>query len=86
MNSPTPKPETVDAALARLNRALESPRTLAQKAIADHYGHTEPTPWINRHDDKGAPTLNVDQSLSRSEPQHAPRYQIQRRRRLLWWR
>lgn len=76
----------VTTVLARLDRALEHPRTLAQRAVVEHRSSSEPKPWINAHDVHGAPTLDIDSVVSRSEPQYAPRYRVQRRRRLLWWR
>lgn len=76
----------VTTALAQLDCALESPRVLAQRAIAEHRNSAEPKPWINAHDVHGAPTLDIDSVVSRSEPQHAPRYRVERRRRLLFWR
>lgn len=76
----------ITTALAQLDRALESPRVLAAKAVAEYRTDDEPKPWINAHDVHGAPTLDIDSVVSRSEPQHAPRYRVERRRRLLWWR
>ena len=57
-----PDPEVAEA-LERLDRALEHPRILAAKAVAEFRGRELSQPWINRHDDKGAPTLNPDAVL-----------------------
>lgn len=81
-----PDDPDVTTALARLDRALEHPRLLAQRAIAEHRNDDEPKPWINAHDVHGAPTLDIDSVVSRSEPQHAPRYRVERRRRFIFWR
>lgn len=77
----------VTAALQRLDRALEHPRVLAAKAVAEFRGQVQAGPWINRTTGSGAPLLNRDAVLAASQPNHAPnvsgiRYQSLLRRLL----
>lgn len=53
----------IHTALQQLDRALESPRVLAAKAVAEYRGR-ELGPIINQHDSQGAPTLDTDTVLS----------------------
>ena len=82
-------PEVAEA-LERLDRALEHPRILAAKAVAEFRGRELSQPWINTTTGSGAPLLNRDATLAASEPHHAPNVSEMRRRsllrRLLRWR
>lgn len=60
----TPSDPDIHTALQRLDRALTPAPVLATKAVERYYGRGQATPWINRHDDKGAPTLDTDTVLS----------------------
>lgn len=81
----TPDPEVAEA-LERLDRALTHPRILAAKAVAEFRGRELSQPWINTTTGSGAPLLNRDAVIRASEPNHAPRVEVKRRRRLIWWR
>lgn len=90
--TPTPKAindPDVTAALQRLDQALESPRILAAKAVAEYRGRQLTTPWVNTTD-SGAPLLDRDAVIRASEPRHAPNVSQQHPRsllgRLLFWR
>lgn len=80
----TPEPEIVDATLKRIERASEYPSTLAAKAVAEFRGRqtAQTVPWVNQRD-TGSPLLDRDAILRSSEPNHAPKVEIKRRRR--WW-
>ena len=82
-------PEVAEA-LERLDRALEHPRILAAKAVAEFRGRELSQPWINTTTGSGAPLLNRDAVVHSSEPRHAPNVSEMRRRsllrRLLRWR
>lgn len=77
-----PDPEVAEA-LERLDRALEHPRILAAKAVAEFRGRELSQPWINTTTGSGAPLLNRDAVVHASEPRHAPNVSEGRRRTLL---
>lgn len=75
----------VATALNQLDRALTPAPVLAAKAVAEFRGQQAPQPWINRTTGSGAPLLDRDAVLRASEPNHAPKVEIKRRKRR-WWR
>lgn len=81
----TPTDTDIKEALQRLDRALTPAPVLAAKAVAEFRGQQAPQPWINRTTGSGAPLLDRDAVLRASEPNHAPKVEIKRRRRW-WWR
>lgn len=77
----------VTAALDQLDRALESPRVLAAKAVAEFRGQqtAQTTPWVNQRD-TGAPLLDRDAVVRGAQPDYAPNVSDGRRRpSLLRW-
>lgn len=74
----------ITTALTQLDRALESPRVLAAKAVAEYRGRVS-GPVSNQHDDRGGRRLDVDDVVRASQPDYAAGSN-RRRRRLLWWR
>lgn len=81
----TPTDNDVHEALQRLDRALTPAPVLAAKAVAEFHGQQAPKPWINRTTGSGAPLLDRDAVLRASEPNHAPKVEVKRRKRR-WWR
>ena len=83
-----PTKDEINDALQRLDRALTPAPVLAAKAVEAFRGQQAPQPWINRTTGSGAPLLDRDAVLAASQPNHAPKVEVKRRRslRLLFWR
>lgn len=75
----TPTDTDIKEALQRLDRALTPAPVLAAKAVAEFRGQQAPQPWINRTTGSGAPLLDRDAVLRRSEPNHAPKVEVKQR-------
>lgn len=76
---PNPKLRVID-------NEHEHPRDRARRLVNEWRSDAdrENLPVSNRHDDKGAPVLDVDHVIRRTQPEHAARLTTQRRS--LWSR